>query len=174
MSSNTSTIMYTDVVGYSKLTGDNQNTANAVALELGIDNVISEVLPKDKSDVILKLQEGGKIVAMVGDGMNDAPALAQADVGISMASGSDITTETGGIVLLKNNLYDVVISIKLSKKTFSKIKQNLFWAFAYNSAFIPIAASGLLIPFFAAIAMVLSSISVLMNSLTLKKLRFTK
>ena len=156
------------------LTGDNQNTANAVALELGIDNVISEVLPKDKSDVILKLQEGGKIVAMVGDGMNDAPALAQADVGISMASGSDITTETGGIVLLKNNLYDVVISIKLSKKTFSKIKQNLFWAFAYNSAFIPIAASGLLIPFFAAIAMVLSSISVLMNSLTLKKLRFTK
>ncbi|MCP8312150.1 MAG: heavy metal translocating P-type ATPase [Candidatus Methylarchaceae archaeon HK01B] len=151
------------------LTGDNQRTANAIAQQLGIDKIISEVLPDQKASIIKRLQKEGKIVAMVGDGINDAPALAQADIGIALGSGTDVAVETGGIVLIKDDLRDVVSSIQLSKKTMSKIKQNLFWAFAYNTGFIPVAASGLLSPVFAAIAMAMSSVSVITNSLTLKK-----
>jgi len=153
------------------LTGDNQRTAKAIAQQLGIDKVISEVLPSQKASVIADLQKENKIVAMVGDGINDAPALAQADIGIALGSGTDVAVETGGIVLIKDDLRDVVTSIQLSKKTMNKIKQNLFWAFAYNTGFIPIAASGLLSPIFAAIAMAMSSVSVITNSLTLKKFK---
>jgi Cu+-exporting ATPase len=156
------------------LTGDNQRTAKAIAGQLGIDKVISEVLPGEKASIIRDLQGEGEIVAMVGDGINDAPALAQADVGIALGSGTDIAIETGGIVLIKDDVRDVVNSIKLSKKTMQKIKQNLFWAFAYNAAFIPIAASGLLSPVFAAIAMAMSSVSVITNSLTLKRFKLKK
>ena len=156
------------------LTGDNQRTAKAIAGQLGIDKVISEVLPGEKASIIRDLQGDGEIVAMVGDGINDAPALAQADVGIALGSGTDIAIETGGIVLIKDDVRDVVNSIKLSKKTMQKIKQNLFWAFAYNAAFIPIAASGLLSPVFAAIAMAMSSVSVITNSLTLKRFKLKK
>lgn len=153
------------------LTGDNQRTAEAIGQQLGIKKVVSEVLPGQKASVIQELQGEGKIVAMVGDGINDAPALAQADIGIALGRGTDIAVETAGIVLIKDDLRDVVSSIQLSRKTMSKIKQNLFWAFAYNTAFIPIAATGLLSPIFAAIAMAMSSVSVVSNSLTLKRFK---
>ncbi|HEY4699527.1 MAG TPA: heavy metal translocating P-type ATPase, partial [Nitrososphaerales archaeon] len=153
------------------LTGDNQRTAKAIAHQLGIDIVFSEVLPSQKASIIKDLQGEGKIVAMVGDGINDAPALAQADIGIALGSGTDIAIETGGVVLINDDLRDVVNSIQLSKKTMQKIRQNLFWAFAYNTAFIPIAASGLLSPVFAAVAMTMSSVSVITNSLTLKRFK---
>lgn len=151
------------------LSGDNERTVRAIAQQLGIDKSFSDVLPGEKASVIRSLQEEGRSVAMVGDGINDAPALAQADIGIALGSGTDVAVEAAGIVLIKDDLRDVVASILLSKKTMKKIKQNLFWAFAYNAAFIPIAASGLLSPIFAAIAMTMSSVSVVTNSLTLKK-----
>ena len=158
------------------ITGDNERTARSIAKQVGIDDVMADVLPKDKAKKIEELQKQGKIVGMVGDGINDAPALAKANIGIAIGSGTDVAIETGDIVLIKEDLRDVVSSIKLSKKTLSKIKQNLFWAFFYNTSMIPIAAGilypsfGILLPPMAAgIAMVFSDISVIGNSLLLKK-----
>ncbi|MEM2965028.1 MAG: heavy metal translocating P-type ATPase, partial [Candidatus Bathyarchaeia archaeon] len=153
------------------LSGDNETTAKAIAKQVGIDKVIASVSPQEKADIIRRLREEGKVVAMVGDGVNDAPALASADIGVAIGSGSDIAKETGGIVLVKDDLRDVVAGIKLSKATMRKIKQNLFWALIYNSLGVPIAALGLLNPMIAAAAMSLSSISVVSNSALLKRFR---
>jgi Cu+-exporting ATPase len=153
------------------LTGDNEKTAKSVAQKVGISNVIANVLPGEKAKIVKELQSKGKVVGMVGDGINDAPALAQADIGIAIGSGSDIAKETGGIVLIKDDIMDVARAIKLSRITMKKIKQNLFWALIYNSAGIPIAAVGLLSPILAAAAMALSSISVIANSSLLKRMK---
>ena len=158
------------------ITGDNKRTANAIARQLEVDYVLAEVLPEDKEKEISKLQKKGKIVAMIGDGINDAPALARADIGIAIGAGTDVALETGQIILVKNDLRDVINAIDLSNYTIKKIKQNLFWAFFYNSIGMPIAA-GFLYPFtgfllnpiIAGIAMAFSSVSVVSNSLLMKR-----
>jgi Cu+-exporting ATPase len=162
------------------LTGDNEKTANAVAFKLGINKVIAEVLPHQKEEVVAKLKTNkDKVVAMVGDGINDAPALARADLGIAIGSGTDVAKETGGIILIKDDIRDVVTALDLGKRTVSKIKQNLFWAFAYNTGLIPIAAGALVpilglgvfgwLPILAGLAMAMSSVTVVTNSLLLGK-----
>ncbi|WP_010233700.1 heavy metal translocating P-type ATPase [Clostridium arbusti] len=153
------------------LTGDNEKTAFSVANKVGIENVMAEVQPGNKAEVIQKLMDKGNIVAMVGDGINDAPALATANIGFAIGTGTDVAIETGDVILLRDDLSALPLSIKLSKKTMCKIKQNLLWAFIYNLIGIPIAAMGYLNPVLAAGAMGLSSISVLINSLNLKRLK---
>ena len=157
------------------LTGDNKKTAENIAKEIGIKNVIADVIPTEKAKIIKELNEEGKIVLMCGDGLNDSPALANSDIGVSINSGTDIAMDSANVILMKNDLSKILELINISKKTIRNIKQNLFWAFFYNILMIPIAIGVLkpigisMNPMIAGFAMVISSITVILNSLRLKR-----
>jgi Cu+-exporting ATPase len=151
------------------LTGDKANVAEVMANEIGIEKVFSEVMPSDKSKTVQSIQDSGEVVCMIGDGINDAPALAQADVGIAMGTGADIAVESGDIILIKGDLSKVKKAISLSNKTFRKIRQNLFWASIYNLIAIPMAIFGVLHPILAEALMAFSSINVVWNSARLRR-----
>jgi Cu+-exporting ATPase len=157
------------------ITGDNRRTGEAIGRALGIDRVLAEVLPGDKAAEVRKLQEAGRVVAMVGDGVNDAPALAQADVGIAIGSGTDVARETGNVILIRDDILDAVAAVQVAKQTMRLVRQNLLWAFGYNAAMLPLAA-GILYPWvnqivspeLAALLMASSSFSVTMNTLRMR------
>jgi Cu+-exporting ATPase len=151
------------------LTGDNRGSAAAVGTALGIDEVVAEVLPGDKADKVAALKREGRRVAMVGDGINDAPALAAADVGVAMATGTDVAMHAAGVTLMRGDPALVADAIDVSRRTYSKIRQNLFWAFIYNIVGLPLAAFGLLNPVIAGAAMAFSSVSVVSNALLLRR-----